>query len=545
MPKESKQFYFFYGLIVLIYSFNIGGNAIWTTHEAYYAEAVREMLESKVWSEFFFNYESRFQKPPMTYWLMASSSSVFGLSEFSLRLPMVLCSLLTVLLVYKTGQLFFDKRVALLSMLIFSMSLQFVWFRSYASPEIPLTLFFTLSLFSYFKGLLTTNRSWSFFSWVALGFTVLTKGFPYILLFFSIILIHGWVVTKREVGYSIKSKELFIGFLIASATGLSWSVFILIQYGDQYTGAFIAETYGRVTNHPSSLGILDSFLFYPQTILWSFFPFSLLFLYGLVKIVSGKEEVLTLPLIWLSVFLVVFTISSGKLPVYILQAHPAMALIAGFVVVRYHPEQKLEKLVWKLCLWFPGILIVIAAYLLFSEINLPILSAVPLVVGSGLIFYWSRHLRKLQQQAVVLWTMFSAFMLIIFLGLMPWVEQFRPYSKIQASINSEIPNSDIPFFIEGRFLDNVPFYAGRKVYGGSAWTIEKIEEQMGEKLVLRKQNADSFTTLGMTQKIEILWEGSIHAKGPEDHFFKFIRDCYLYSKGDSSKFTNYELVLIQ
>ncbi len=92
---------------------------------------------------------------------------------------------------------------------------------------------------------------------------------------------------------------------------------------------------------------------------------------------------------------------------------------------------------------------------------------------------------------------------------------------------------------------NMPFYAEREVYGGLEWTKEKIERQPGEKLVLVKQTEDSFASLRMTSKIRVLWQGPIHAKGPEDHFFKFIRDCYLYSKGDSWRFTDYGLVLVK
>lgn len=547
MIRESKQFYFFYGLIILIYLLNIGGNAIWTTHEAYYAEAVREMLESGIWSEFFFNYEPRFQKPPLTYWLMAGSSSILGLSEFSLRIPMVICSILTVLLVYKLGKLLYDEKTGLLSMLIFAMSLQFIWFKSYASPEIPLAFLFTLSLYAYFKGLLTTNKSWFYYSWIALGLSALTKGFPYILLFFVIILIHRFFENKREAGYTIRPAKLLFGFIISSFIGLSWPIYMIITYGDLYTQMFLFETTARVTNHAVELGVLDSILFYPQTILWSFFPFSLLFYYSLVKMVQHQElrSTLSTPLIWFGVFLLVFTVSSGQLPSYILQAHPAMSLIAGFMIVHTLPQRRFEKLIWRICLWLPGVLILSATFIIISKIKLSLLYAALLIIGVAVTVYWTKNLPKLHRQVFVLWSLSAVLMVIVFLGLMPWTEQFRRYSGIQEVIKTEETDSKVPLYIEGRFLDNLPFYAERKVYGGIEWTKEKIESQEGIKLILHKRKIDSFTTFGMTSKNKILWEGPIHAKGPEDHFFKFIRDCYLYSKGDSSRFIDYRLFLIQ
>jgi len=80
-------------IITFIYFFQFGVNDIWTPNESFYAEAVREMFESGNFLEIFYNYEPRYNKPPLTYWLMASSAWVFGLSEFSLRLPIVLLGL--------------------------------------------------------------------------------------------------------------------------------------------------------------------------------------------------------------------------------------------------------------------------------------------------------------------------------------------------------------------------------------------------------------------------------------------------------------------
>jgi 4-amino-4-deoxy-L-arabinose transferase-like glycosyltransferase len=268
MLRQSKQFYFFYGLIVLIYALNIGTNAIWTTHEAYYAESVREMLESGFWSEFFFNYEPRFQKPPLNYWLMASSASLFGLSELSLRLPIIICSLLTILVVYFLGKLLYDEKTGLISMLIFSMSLQFVWFRHYASPEIPLTFFFTLSFYWFYKGAKSGGRTWFYGAFVMLGLAGLTKGFPYLLLFFAIaILADRSLLTKR-------GSLLIQGLIISLSIGLSWPAFMTLSYGSSYAEILFAETIGRAFGENSNGGFVENLLFYPQVLLWSVFPFS-------------------------------------------------------------------------------------------------------------------------------------------------------------------------------------------------------------------------------------------------------------------------------
>ena len=389
MSQSSKAFISFYGMIILLYALNIGGNAIWTTHEAYYAEAVREMLETGTWPEFSFNYEPRFQKPPLTYWLMASSASILGVTELGLRLPIIICSLLTVLLVYLLGKLLYGEKVGLISMLIFSTGLQFVWFKGYASPEIPLTLFFTAAVFFYSKALKTQSHLLFIFSWIALGLSALTKGFPYIILFFTITILHKLVASKTDETYDVKIGKLASGLLISSTIGLTWPFYMLFIHGDTFLQAFLFETLGRVTDHPVKVSFFDGILFYPQTILWSLFPFSLIFYYSLIKSLNIGElrKALALPIIWFSIFLIVFTFSSGKLPSYILQAHPAMSLIAGYVIINYDVREKFERLVWKICLWSPGIIMLAASYLIITEIEL-----ILLVLDSNYSLYVPRDL---------------------------------------------------------------------------------------------------------------------------------------------------------
>ena len=67
------------GLTILSYFLNLGLNNIWTPNESFYAESVREMLASGNYLDIYYNYEPRYNKPPLLYWLMAISAKLFGL----------------------------------------------------------------------------------------------------------------------------------------------------------------------------------------------------------------------------------------------------------------------------------------------------------------------------------------------------------------------------------------------------------------------------------------------------------------------------------
>ena len=139
--------WFLMGFITLVYFFNFHVNDIWTPNESFYAEAVREMFESGNFAEIFYNYEPRYNKPPLTYWSMAISAGIFGLNEFSLRLPILLMGLGSIWLTYLLGKLLYGEKGGLYAMVMMAFSLQLLAVKQYASPEMPLTFFFTLTMY--------------------------------------------------------------------------------------------------------------------------------------------------------------------------------------------------------------------------------------------------------------------------------------------------------------------------------------------------------------------------------------------------------------
>jgi 4-amino-4-deoxy-L-arabinose transferase-like glycosyltransferase len=65
-------------------------------------------------------------KPPLGYWLMALSFSLFGGSALALRLPSALCSLATVAVTMRWARRWFDDRLAILSGLIVATAFGFL-----------------------------------------------------------------------------------------------------------------------------------------------------------------------------------------------------------------------------------------------------------------------------------------------------------------------------------------------------------------------------------------------------------------------------------
>src|SRR5688572_18028467 len=78
---------------VMPYWIGIGDSTLWDANEAFYAETPRVMIETGDYVSPSFNAHPRFNKPPLTYWIVAISYKIFGVSEWSERFPIVLAAM--------------------------------------------------------------------------------------------------------------------------------------------------------------------------------------------------------------------------------------------------------------------------------------------------------------------------------------------------------------------------------------------------------------------------------------------------------------------
>src|ERR1051325_8745972 len=70
----------------LTFLLGLGIPAITDSDEAFYAEAAREMVEGSDWITPHFNYEERWQKPILYYWVTAAAFAASDSTEFMARL---------------------------------------------------------------------------------------------------------------------------------------------------------------------------------------------------------------------------------------------------------------------------------------------------------------------------------------------------------------------------------------------------------------------------------------------------------------------------
>jgi 4-amino-4-deoxy-L-arabinose transferase-like glycosyltransferase len=77
----------------IAFFWNLGSTGLLDETEPLFAEAARQMTVTGDWITPFFNGVTRFDKPPLIYWLMAIAYHTFGVNSFAARLPSALAGL--------------------------------------------------------------------------------------------------------------------------------------------------------------------------------------------------------------------------------------------------------------------------------------------------------------------------------------------------------------------------------------------------------------------------------------------------------------------
>ncbi|HYM37017.1 MAG TPA: glycosyltransferase family 39 protein, partial [Nitrospiraceae bacterium] len=87
-------------LSALLFFLGLGGLGLTDRDEGSNAEAAREMVETGDWISPTLNYQPRFAKPVFIYWLTSGAYTLFGVSEFTARLPSALFGVGLIVLQY-------------------------------------------------------------------------------------------------------------------------------------------------------------------------------------------------------------------------------------------------------------------------------------------------------------------------------------------------------------------------------------------------------------------------------------------------------------
>jgi dolichyl-phosphate-mannose-protein mannosyltransferase len=537
---HKKQVIFLMLIISGMYMLNFHVNDIWTPNESFYAEAVREMFESGNFLEIFYNYEPRYNKPPLTYWSIAASVSIFGLNEFGIRFPIVLMALGSIWFTYLIGKKLYGEKGGLYAMVMMAFSVQLLAVKQYASPEIPLTFFFTLTMYYFLRGFTENRFKFILFAYISLGLTVLTKGFPYIVVIGGIMGLYTLWESDfkfKRIWERIKFLKLPLGVTVVAIIGLSWLIYMYMKDGQEFWTVYKRETIDRALSKKSN-GLKP--FFYLEAISWSIVPYSMAFFFALIHWIKNwrKSKEIAFVFSWFIVMLVIFTIAKGKIPTYMIQAHPALLIMIVPLLLNYKPKIKIWKTLWRVSFLLPVTLLIGGAFYLIYLLDLStFLYALP-IIFIVIVSYLVRTKNLSGNNALVALPFWAILVFLICFSLfLPRLEKFRPYDEIGRIVNEEYQiDKTIPIQIEKTLIHNIPYYTKR--FANRDQTKEEINGMSGPILALVRDEE-----MEKLEGFQSIWSGRIYDSASESLFFIFVSACVNAENGDFSAFAPYQLLI--
>ena len=140
-------------LWAVIYMAGLSRPALLDDADTVHAEAAREMVQRHDWVTLYANGIRYLEKAPLMYWGVATSYTLFGVSEWSTRLPLMLGVLAMILSTYGLGRWALGGEGGFDSGLVLATALGPFLFTRFLIPDVPVGLWLTLTFWLFLVSL--------------------------------------------------------------------------------------------------------------------------------------------------------------------------------------------------------------------------------------------------------------------------------------------------------------------------------------------------------------------------------------------------------
>jgi 4-amino-4-deoxy-L-arabinose transferase-like glycosyltransferase len=308
--------------------------ALIKSDEGRYAEIAREMRVSGDWITPRLNGLKYFYKPALQYWATAAAYETLGESAFTARLWSALTGFLTILFAGFTARRVFGAPYAVPVAAVLASALWWIGLSHVNALDAGVSSFMAAALFALMLAQRdgigrNAERGWMLACWAAMALAVLSKGLigivlPGAALVVYTLLARDWNVWRRL--HIVPGTVLFV------AIAAPWFVAVTRANPEFFHYFFIHEHFERFLT-PVSRRTAPWWYFVPL-LLASMLPW--LAALPAAALAGGRRSPQSngfrpalLALVWSIVIFLFFSVSSSKLPAYILPVVPALALLIG------------------------------------------------------------------------------------------------------------------------------------------------------------------------------------------------------------------------
>lgn len=334
--------------------------------EIYFLDAGRAMVERADWLVPYYRGAAFYDKPPLTYWLLAASFEWFGASLFAGRLVAALLALATLGVTYGVARRLIapeapgrpssaGNEAAFHATAILATSYAFVSFARLTMSDMALTLFTLLAGAAYLVSEAEAKPRFLPLCGLILGLGFLTKG-PIAWIYFGALLVAFAAVERRLPRIFTPSGAA--GTALAAGVGLSWFALVYQREGiEPLKWFFLRENLQRfaATTYDADQPFWYYFAVYAvEGLPWSVLaPPAVGFAFR-----SGSPKILRIVFIWAMLMLVPLSLSRGKIDYYLLPLLPPLSLLIGGYLALGKPRPRTLRLFSLLS----ALLLVLAAF---------------------------------------------------------------------------------------------------------------------------------------------------------------------------------------
>lgn len=311
-------------LLVLAFQ---GTRGLWDPDEGRFTNVALEMIHLGDYVNLHRYGDSfHFTKPPVTYWAIAGSVSIFGWNEWAARLPNVFAFLGVVALLLRIGRHFAPRRPWLPALIYATWPLTLLA-AHLITTDTPLAFATTLALACYVIARFEHRPQYILGMWAAFGLAFMTKGPPGLLGLVAVVVFH----LAHKGGPRLWRP---LGLLLFCLIGLTWYGVVVFR-NEGLLGYFLghevlarvatdthhrhAEWWGGLYVYGLSLGL--------GTLPWWPWALAAVGRKGLRWREAGEPTRLLLA--WVGVALLVLMLARSRLPLYVLPLFAPLALLFG------------------------------------------------------------------------------------------------------------------------------------------------------------------------------------------------------------------------
>ncbi|MEO6065566.1 MAG: glycosyltransferase family 39 protein [Lysobacterales bacterium] len=416
--RERRQSAWLFVLFAMVMGAGIGLREPWPADEPRFALAAHQMIESGDWSVPHRGQEIYAEKPPLFMWSQAAAYTLVGNWRIAFLLPSLLAALSTLALVYDLARRLYSRRTAQLTAGLLASTVHFGWVMRGAQIDPLVTFWIALGTYAFARdALVTRDARLLALGWFAAGLGIITKGVGVVALLMLLPIawarLRGWrglapgqFQPRRELepspqplppgGRGLSRWLAPFALLLAFAI---WPLPLLVRSAMQPTpelAAYLNEILLHQTRdrYANAWHHHQPFWYYAKVIALNWMPFALLLPWAVPawwRRFKRLDARVFVPLAWIALVLVFFTLSSGKREVYILPALPMACLAMAPLLAGLWRRRSVQRTLFIAATAIAALLALIGAATLLGHPRLearladygpPALAWVPLSIGA-------------------------------------------------------------------------------------------------------------------------------------------------------------------